>query len=605
MICRKCHTDNLDTAHYCSKCGNHLARRPAASSRRIPWYVFLAGGAGLLAIGFFLSALFTKSRGPEPTRSAQVAQETPPPVPAAPEGKGAGIAAGDVVIEGPDGRESSRWAAAPVDGAWVALPAWALLDAGNLSFSSAGAEPISIGWAVWADREPVVLCRLDEESGRKTPRLSPWRPDVPLLWRSLEQDRSSFAVGGVSPTRNGSFLHIPLPEQIRRAGLFLQEDTVVGWTFGSAGERGYLWQGEREIDRAPRIRVSELSGSVLSNGREARIARALAADDQVPAVEKLRSLAEGFRAAPLLDPEDTPLSLRPRAVVGRMHELASALVQAGAAADVVRVLDDATLLEDESMALVKDAVLARAKSRDYEYAIGELERLERKLTETGRLRPAELSLFKAQLYKDWLKQIIDRSGAGGMEAFEKAKLAFPNDLDIHLLGVEIAILERNWPRATEFLQMRDYPAIAADRVKMLENLIQEGQKDEGVGVLRFDPGTDHIPVQAYVNGKFLQKFIIDTGATASSIPWSTVDALGLKIDDRTNVVVVEGVTGRGLTYEITLDSIELAGQRVYNVKAFVIDMASYKDCGLLGQNVLNNFQLDIDYKKGILRIKKR
>ncbi|MGZ7065901.1 MAG: retropepsin-like aspartic protease family protein, partial [Candidatus Aminicenantales bacterium] len=176
---------------------------------------------------------------------------------------------------------------------------------------------------------------------------------------------------------------------------------------------------------------------------------------------------------------------------------------------------------------------------------------------------------------------------------------------IHLMGVEIAIMEKNWPRATEFLQMRSYPGVLSERAKMLENLIQEGQKDEGIAVLRFDPGTDHIPVQAFLNGKRFQYFIIDTGATTSSIPWSAVEALGLKVEDAANVVVVEGVTGRSLTYEITLDSVELAGQRVYNVKAFVIDIPSYQDCGLLGQNFLNNFQLDIDYKKGILRIRKR
>jgi clan AA aspartic protease (TIGR02281 family) len=508
-------------------------------------------------------------------------------------------------MEAADGRESSRWTAAVLDGAWVALPAAALLSGGKPTFFGGKAEPVPLEWAVWADREPVVLCRLDTEISATTPRLSSWRPNVPLLWRSLEQDRSSLVLGQVSLGRNGSFLYFPLPEEIRRAGLFMQEDSVVGWAFGSAAERGYLWGGAREIDLAPRIRVSELFGSVLSNGREARFARVLAMEDAAPAVAKLKGFVEAFRANPVFDADDMPPPLRPQSVVGQMHALASELIQGGSAADVVRVLDDAVLMETESSALIKDAVLARAKMRDYESAIQELGRLEKKLSDTRSIHPAELTSFEAQLYKDWLKEIIDRHGSGGLEAFEKAKLACPDDIEIHLMGVEIAIMEKNWARATEFLHMREFPAILADRVKMLENLIQEGQKDEGVAVIRFDPGTDHIPVQAYINGKFFQKFIIDTGATTSSIPSSAIDALGLKIDDSTKVVVVEGIAGRGLTHEIMLDSVELAGLRIYNVKAFIADLTSYEDTGLLGQNFLNNFQLDIDYKKGILRIRKR
>jgi clan AA aspartic protease (TIGR02281 family) len=460
-------------------------------------------------------------------------------------------------------------------------------------------------WGVWANKEPVLLCRLETEMGGKTPRLSPWRRDVQLRWRSLEQERSPFFLGRINPGRNGSFLYFPLPEDIRGAGLLMQDDNVVGWTFGGTVESGYLWGGAGEIDLAPRTRLSELSGPVLSGSREARIARILALADTAPSIVQLKGFTEAVRSEAAFEDKDVPPALRSEWVIGQMHALASELVQTGSAPDVVRVLDDAVLIETESLALVKDVVLARVKIRDYESALPELARLEKKVFETRGGPSAELSQFEAELYKDWLREIIDKHGAGGLEAFEKARLAFPDDVEIHLMGVEIAIMEKNWARATEFLQMRQYPDSLAGRVKMLKDLIQEGQKDEGVAILRFDPGTDHIPVQAYVNGKVFQKFIIDTGATTSTIPSSALDALGLKINDSTKVVAVEGVMGRGLTYEVTLDSVELAGLRVYNVKAFVANIASYKDTGLLGQNFLNNFQLDIDYKKGILRIRKR
>jgi clan AA aspartic protease (TIGR02281 family) len=569
-----------------------------------PWYLILAGALGLLAAGFFISRAVFKTHLTERTKSAQSAAESSPreSVPAREE---AAPAAGYITVETADGRRSARWTVAVLDSAWAALPAAALLDGERLTYVGGGAEPVPSEWAVWEEREPVVLCRLDTEMREKTPRLSSWRKDIQLRWKSLEPDRSSFFLGQITPGRNGSFLYFPLPEEIRRAGIFLQDDNAVGWTFGGAHERGYLWAGMQEINLAPRIRLNELVGSVLAGSREARFARALAMEDKAPAGAKLRAFVEAFGSTPMFDVEDSPPQLRPQQVTGRMHALASELNQAGSAADVVRLLEDPILMETQSSALIKDAVLARAKMRNYESAIQELGRLEKKLSDTRGIHSAELTSFKAQLYKDWLRETIDRRGAGGLEAFEKAKLAFPNDDEIHLMGVELAIMEKNWARATEFLKMREFPAVLADRVKMLENLIQEGQKDEGVAVIRFDPGTDHIPVQAFLNGKLFQKFIIDTGATMSSIPTTAIDALGIKVDDTTKVIVVEGIGGRGLTYEVTLDSVELAGLRVYNVKAFIANLSSYEDTGLLGQNFLNNFQLDIDYKKGILRIKKR
>jgi len=609
MICRRCHNENPDSAHYCLKCGTHLVHRPADSRKMLPWYVIAAGAVGLLAAGFFLSTVAFKTHRAEGTRvtpSAAAPASEASPQASRPERDETALSAGYVVVENAAGRETARWTAAALDGAWVALPAAALLDGDKLTyFGAGGAEPSPIEWAVWSDREPIVLCRLDTAAAGNALRLSPWRRDTQLLWRSLEQDRSSFFLGQGAPGRNGSFLFFPLPEETRKTGLLMQEDGVVGWTFGGATTRGYLWDGARELGQAPTIRISELADSVLADGREARFARALALEDNVPAAAKLRAFVEAFHSTPRLDEGDAPPRLRPQAAVDRVHLLATDLIRDGSAVEVIRLFDDAFLTGAKSPTLIEDAVLARVKWRDHGSAVAELARLGKKIFATPGSLPAELTEFERQLYKDWLKEIIDRRGSGGLEAFEKAKLAFPDDVDIHLMGVEAAIAEKNWARATEFLGMRQYPDSLSARVKMLENLIQEGQKDEGVAVVRFDPGTDHIPVQAYVNGRVFQKFIIDTGATTSSIPPSALDAMGIKIDDSTKVVGIQGITGGSITFEVALDSVELAGLRVFNVKAFIADLPGYEDTGLLGQNFLNNFQLDIDYKKGILKIKKR
>ncbi len=606
MICRRCGSDNPDNAAFCSNCGNCLTRRPVAARRFPPWYAVLAGALGLLAAGFFISRALSRAPANRATRSAAAGTASPVALRAAPGGPSEKPAPMSfVVIETPFGREKSRRPAAVLDGDWVALPAWALLGGGKLVLEQEGAEPVPIEWGIWAGMDPVVLCRLERQPSGGTLCLSAWRPDVRLQWKSLSPQGNVFDVGSIAPGMDGSFLSFTLPGEIREAGILTQDEVVVGWTFGPAGERGYLWLGKVSVDRAPRTRLSEISGTILSASREARFDAALELGDSVPPALRLKALGEAFRAEPAFDENDVPAALRPEAIVARMHASASELIRDGSAADAARILDDELLAETGSTALVEDAVLAQAAMRGRESAILELERLGKKSTIARNLDPAELSRFKAQLYKEWLREIIAGRRSGGADAFEKAELALPDDAEIHLLGVEIAIMERNWPRAAELLEMRSYPEPLAARARMFTGLIQQGQSADETAVLRFDPGTDHIPVEAVVNGKVRQKFIIDTGATMSSIPSSLLEALGIRIDDNTKVIVVSGIAGAGLTHEVKLGSIELAGLRVDNVQAFVADIPSYEETGILGQNVLNKFQVDIDYQKGILRIRKR
>jgi clan AA aspartic protease (TIGR02281 family) len=171
--------------------------------------------------------------------------------------------------------------------------------------------------------------------------------------------------------------------------------------------------------------------------------------------------------------------------------------------------------------------------------------------------------------------------------------------------VEVALAEKNWSRARELLQMRDYPEAMRAWAGELENQIQETQQNEGAVTIRFTPGTSHIPVKVYLNGTQSLRFILDTGATMCSIPSSAVDRLRIKIDQSTPVRLISTAGGYAETHEVKLRSIELEGFRVSNVKALIIDIPGYRDYGLLGQNFLNNFQIEIDNQKGILRLKKR
>lgn len=522
------------------------------------------------------------------------------------EGSVASLKVGDVVVQDHMGVEISRSTAAVLGGTWVALPIWALFGRENLVFQSSESGAIRIERGFWEAGDPAAIWQLEAGKKWNTPGLVPWKQYVPLQWHSVLLKGSSLQVEVASLDRKGSFLGFPLADEIREPGVFMQEGRIVGWTFGDETERGYLWAGPAGADLVPKIQVDQFYGSIVPNCREAHFSRVLARADGIPAAGKLEAFAAGFHMDPRFAAEDMPTQLRPQSIVTHMHILASEIIQNGLAEDVVRALDEHVLTEAQDTILVKDAVLALAKSEDYNKAIRFLERVRKNILEIKGEGLSALDKFQAQLYKDWLRKIIEKgSYYSGMVAFEEAKQAFPNDIELHLLGVEVAIAEKNWERASELLRMRDYPLLLKGRADRLESLIKERQENEEAIVIGFIPGEKNIPVEVVLNGTHLQKFLIDTGASTSSIPSEAVEALRIKIDERTPVRAVSGLGEVVLTYEITLESIELKGHRVYNVKALIIDLPGYPDYGLLGLNFLNNFHIEIDNKKGILRLKKR
>ncbi len=263
-------------------------------------------------------------------------------------------------------------------------------------------------------------------------------------------------------------------------------------------------------------------------------------------------------------------------------------------------------MESSEPLLVQDAVQAVVEAKDHYRGIQYLETIKNDyFAARGRLLGG-LEPFHAQLYKDWLKKLIAEGGYfSAVSAAEIARKTFPDDPEIHLLGVEAALAEEDYIRAQELLAARSYPGSFNERVMKLESQVKVKREESEALTIRFNPGEAHIPVYADLNGRYRQEFIIDTGANICTIPSSALEPLGIEIDDRTTVKRVEGIGGTGLVYEVTLESVALDGWNVKNVQALIIDLAAYPDCGLLGLNFLNHFRYEIDKQKGILRLNRR
>lgn len=612
MNCRRCRAENPDTSRYCAACGALLTRPQVRPKKTVPWFVFAITAAALLILiaGYFLlPGLRPTSRRAEPKASVaepaaqgSVASKT---VESVPTPSSLALVAGRFALEG-------LWQGAPAslesvlfDGSWAALPLWVFFGTGAPRLESPGPGGVHPDWVDWKAANPIVLCRFDLGENLRTPELAPYDESEILEWRPLSGERTSFAIE-TGPLRfAGSFKTFALFGEISPPGVLVQKGRVVGWTFGQGVARGYLWAPSDGAGPKPLLSAGDLSGTLLSGSREAAFVRAMSMTDDIPADRRLAAFAAGFREAALLSPEDLPLHLKPAMVSVRMSSLTSSLIQRGMAAEAARILGPDILAVAADVSLIKAAARAAGEARGFDAAHRLLTDLRREPAIQSAPAYKELEAVEVELAKTSLHKILNERGYNGLEIFEAVSRLAPDDLELHLLGVEVAVLEKKWGRAADLLAAKQYPTAFSDKARTLERLVEEGRRDEESATIRFNPGDKLIPVYAVINKKLRQKFFIDTGATSSIIPTAAVAALGIRIDNSTPVVGFQGVAGGDLAYQVRLESIEVEGQTVFDIRAIVYDLGMDEEAGLLGNDFLQFFQIDLDSIKGILKLRKK
>jgi predicted aspartyl protease len=452
----------------------------------------------------------------------------------------------------------------------------------------------------------VVLCRFELADNPRTPELAPYSDAAVLEWRPLSGERTSFAVE-TGPLRSiGSFKTFALFGEIDASGVLAQNGRIVGWTFGRGVSRGYLWTPADGAGPKPALTPADLAGLLRASGsRETAFVQALSMADEVAAARRLEAFAAGFRRPASLAPEDLPLELKPPAIAARMTSLTAAVSEQGRAAEVVRVLDPAILAAASDLGLVKAAARAYNDDRGFDSAHRLLADLRREPAIQGASSSRELDAVEVELAKAALHKVLNERGYGALDIFVAASRLAPDDLELHLLGVEAALLEKNFGRAADLLGSKQYPTAFSDKVRTLERLVDEGRREEDSVTIRFNPGDKLIPVYAVLNKTHRQKFFIDTGATTTIIPTAAVAALGIRIDNTTPVVGFQGVAGSDIAYQVRLESIEIEGQKVFDVRAIVYDLGEDENAGLLGNDFLQFFQVDLDSIKGVLKLRKK
>lgn len=111
-----------------------------------------------------------------------------------------------------------------------------------------------------------------------------------------------------------------------------------------------------------------------------------------------------------------------------------------------------------------------------------------------------------------------------------------------------------------------------------------------------------VPVK--VNGRGPYEFILDTGASTSTVDRALVNRIGLPRTGET--AKVRGVTGTSIVPLVRLRSWTLGGQRLAGRNLTVTDMRQQNVFGLLGSDELRRFgRVAVDYQRKRLILRER
>lgn len=603
MLCQKCKTKNNLNSLYCTQCGASLRY-----GRGSLW----AGGVGKWLLGAFvlvwvagLAYLFKDLIIVSPANTVDNETVSVNTVTKSSEKIDSDIAthlsSGQVTIQDKWGGQISRMSVAVIDEALVALPVNAIIGGYTWLFESAANKKINFDRGFWKKGNAVGLWFLEKKHTLDEIALASWEPDVPLKWQAFSSNEPTVLVTISQTKKQGMFIHCSVPESLNTPGVFFQKDKIVGWTFGAWSKGGYLLASTKSQLQSTSIEVKDFYEATFANGREEQFAKVLATGQSDSAIDRLLALSKGFQFKQKLSLQETPSPLHPDAIRKQMFALVAQVVEEGTYRDLLYIFSDQVLLDFLDIRQLPSIIYSAANRYGYKNGIQLLETVSENLNSNSLSLKTALIEIHARLYKEWIQSLLDTGDIRtGWQIFIQGKEYHPNDYEIQLLGVELALAEMDWQEAERLLNAMDFPAYLSNKLRNLYARVSDLKAQEGKIEIRFPPGHKVIPVTARLNDSVEQNFLIDTGASMVTIPTSSIDILGIEIDEYTPKRLVSTAGGVKPASEVILSSIELKGWTIYDVKALVLDIPGTPNLGLLGLNFLSSFQMDLDTEKGVL-----
>ncbi|MEI6056454.1 MAG: retropepsin-like aspartic protease [Lentisphaerota bacterium] len=214
---------------------------------------------------------------------------------------------------------------------------------------------------------------------------------------------------------------------------------------------------------------------------------------------------------------------------------------------------------------------------------------------------AEIFSTISSLYVNWIESLLAADdNMNAMSVYDFAVRELPDDQKIKLLGAEIYLKFGDCEKAESIIQSAKFDKQFLSTLEKLKKIISDMKSSKNKIIIKFEKNpTNSIFLDATLNGRVSQKFIVDTGASLVSIPSKTAKELNITASSSTERTI-STASGIFKTKEITLDSITINGKIVSNVQAVIIDLPDDKGIGLLGMSFLNRFHVELNNGSGEL-----
>jgi clan AA aspartic protease (TIGR02281 family) len=545
---------------------------------------------------------------PLPTRDAfeldrLTALPTKERAPSQPEPRPAPVAFPSVWVRISDaaGREIAALPAPVVGLGWVALPRQEVLGGALWEAELPDGQRVSISAGVQADEDTLGLWQLDEIGALTPPPLAAWESQEPLFWRPLISD-DLFPVTLGECSHQTHFAHCLDTAAPVTTGILLQQGHVVGWTFDKNPPGRFLWTGVAGDNLQPTLRVADFYRLSFADGREEQLLLAME-NEYLTTAERLTALTEAFGRDPRLSESEQGELFDEAPARARLHQLVDILLANGQAAAVADSFESRLLAQLNDPDLCAKVAAAGMEAYGGTYALTLIDEV-LSLSPEGVDTTALVALYRKLALQTLKTLVADQAMEELLTLVEALTERFGDDAAIYLYRVEAALLAGDLSLARDLLAAGSYPDDLLDRATALAARIDEAFSLSGAISIPFTPGSGTIETEARLNGLLSQRFVVDTGATFTTIPSATADLLGLSSGSarRRQVTTVGGLV---TAWESRLESIVLEDQAVTDLAVLVLDIPDNPDLGLLGMNFIRNFEVDLDNQKGRLILRPR
>ena len=463
----------------------------------------------------------------------------------------------------------------------------------------------------WESGEIIGLWKINGLGKKKSKLiLSKYDRNDEIIWHSLDNSNDKQIVTKIWKTKRIDNVELfILPKEINSAGMFLQNDKLVGWTFESLLPYGVLWKGEEDIKSKKIISHSYLFDNYCINGKEYIFNKALSVNNSR---EKLKLLVKAVLLPFQFKSFNRNKNIDNSNLLNEIYKTSETLKKSGKWIDLQMYLNPQVVTACNSTKILNVAIAATSKTNNYYKTIEIIDQIitsedsSEKIQEAAREKYIEFTIeeIKSLMKKD--------KNLEALTLFNKLNSKTNNNPEANLLGVKLLLWLNDLTGAKYLLNSINYPAkynltlnelwIELDKLK---------EKSEGVNnnevksIVHFPKGASSIDVQAVINDFTQQEFIIDTGASMTTLPQSTLVELGVHIMMDSPVHKVSTAGGIISAREVRIDSIGFNNSRVENMDVLALDLPGQPGKGLLGMNFLKHFHVEINHDKGILTLTPR